>query len=409
MKLLCADKFSESHLDAFRGLGLEVEYRPELGAADLPRAVAGVAILVVRSTEVSAETIAAGDALTLIVRAGAGTNTIDRKAASARGIFVANCPGKNAVAVAELAWGLILACDRRLPAQTEALRRGQWNKKEFSQARGLMGGTLGILGLGTIGAQVAARGLAFGMQVIAWSRSLTDARAAALGVRRASGPLELARAADVVSLHVAGGVDTADLVNAAFIDAMKPGAILVNTSRGSVVDEAALLRGVRDKGIRAGLDVFRGEPAGGTGSFTGALFAEPGVIGSHHVGASTEQAQRAIALEVVRIVGAYLASGQVPNCVNRARRSQATCLLTVRHRNRPGVLAVVFDVLSEAAINVEEMENVIYEGAEAACARIQLDQPPTDAHLNEILARCADILSLDLAPLLPPASKGDRS
>jgi D-3-phosphoglycerate dehydrogenase len=187
---------------------------------------------------------------------------------------------------------------------------------------------------------------------------------------------------------------------------MKPGATLINTSRGSVVDEAALLRGVRDKGLRVGLDVFLGEPAGGTGSFSSPLLAEPAVIGTHHVGASTDQAQRAIALEVVRIVGEFQASGQVPNCVNRARRSPATCLLTVRHRNRPGVLAKVFDVLSEAAINVEEMENLIYEGAEAACARIQLDSPPSEQHLNEILRRCADILSLELSPL--PASKGDR-
>ncbi|HTM20415.1 MAG TPA: NAD(P)-dependent oxidoreductase [Kofleriaceae bacterium] len=407
MKVLVADKFERVGIDGLAALGCTVVDQPTAGSSGLPAALQqhDPDVLIVRSSKVTAEAVAAAGRLTLIIRAGAGVDTIDVGAASRAGIFVANCPGKNAVAVAELAWALILACDRRVPAQTEALRRGEWNKKEFSQARGLRGGTLGVLGLGTIGAEVAARGLAFGMEVVAWSRSLTDERAAALGVRRADGPLAVARAADVISIHVAGGGDTADLVDAAFVDAMKPGAILVNTSRGSVIDEAALLRGVRDKGIRAGVDVFKGEPAGGTGQVQSPLFAEPGVIGTHHVGASTEQAQRAIADEVVRIVGDYRASGQVRNCVNRARRSHATCLLTVRHRNRPGVLAKVFDVLSEASINVEEMENLIYEGAEAACARIQLAQPPSEAHVNEILARCADILSLDLAPLLP---KGDR-
>ncbi len=406
MKVLIADKFEKVGIEGLAAVGCQIVNLPSAGADGLAAALAAndPDVLVVRSSKVTAEALAAGGRLKLIVRAGAGVDTIDVGTASRQGVFVANCPGKNADAVAELAWALILACDRRVPQQTEALRRGEWNKKEYSAARGLRGGVLGVIGLGTIGQGVAARGLAFGMEVVAWSRSLTDERAAELGVQRAASPLEVARAADVISLHVAGGVDTTDLVDGAFIDAMKPGAILVNTARGSVVDEAALLRGVRDKGIRAGLDVFKGEPAGGTGSFQPALMAEPNVIGTHHVGASTEQAQRAIALEVVRIVGEFQASGQVISCVNRARRTPATSLLTVRHRNRPGVLAKVFDVLSEAAINVEEMENLIYEGAEAACARIQLARAPSESQLNEILGRCADILSMDLAPL----PKGDR-
>src|SRR5688572_23758897 len=258
MKLLVADKFSEKHLDQFRALGLDVTYQPELSAADLGGALGGVAVLVVRSTEVNAKAIEAADALTLIVRAGAGVNTIDRKAAAARGIFVANCPGKNAIAVAELAFGLLLALDRRIPDQVRELRAGKWNKKEFGQADGLYGRTLGLLGLGAIGREVARRGQAFGMHVLAWSRSLDEAGARELDVERAGSPLDVARRSDAVSVHVALSQDTTGLCDARFFDAMRPGAIFLNTARAEVVDAEALGRAVTEKGIRAGLDVHVG-------------------------------------------------------------------------------------------------------------------------------------------------------
>jgi D-3-phosphoglycerate dehydrogenase / 2-oxoglutarate reductase len=334
-----------------------------------------------------------------VVRAGAGYDTIDVTAASAEGVYVANCPGKNAIAVAELAWGLILSCDRRIPDQTAELRQGRWNKKEFGVARGLFGRTLGVLGLGPIGLAVVERARAFGMPVIAWSRSLTPERARELGVERADTPLELAAKSDVVSVHVAGGADTRKLVSRDFIAHMKPGATLVNTSRGSVVDEEALRWGLAERKLRAGLDVFEGEPKAATAAFDSALAREDRVYGTHHIGASTDQAQTAIALEAVRIIRHFRSTGEVLHCVNRAVKSPATCLLTVRHRNRPGVLAQVFQVLSEARINVEEMENVIYEGALAASARIQLDTPPSETDLDRIRRSCDEILSVDLSSI----------
>ena len=136
-------------------------------------------------------------------------------------------------------------------------------------------------------------------------------------------------------------------MNAEFLAAMRPGAYLINTSRGSVVDEAALQQAVSEKKIRAGLDVFQNEPAGGTGEFASPLVQAPGVYGTHHVGASTDQAQVAIAHEVIRIVQAFQATGEVPNVVNRLARSSASHVLVIRHRNRPGVLAHVFGVLAE--------------------------------------------------------------
>jgi D-3-phosphoglycerate dehydrogenase len=162
------------------------------------------------------------------------------------------------------------------------------------------------------------------------------------------------------------------------------------------VDEEALLRGIADKGIRVGLDVYQGEPGAGTGSFDSAVAKNPAVYGTHHVGASTEQAQQAIAMEAVRIVAHFRETGEVYNCVNRVSRSSATCILTVRHRNRTGVLAHVFRILSEVRINVEEMENVLYEGALAACARVQLARAPGDEVLGRIQNSCEDILSVEL-------------
>src|SRR6185503_15962560 len=164
MKVLVADKFEKSGIEGLKAAGCEVVYEPDLKEDALAQAIAasGADVLVVRGTKVTAPMLDAGR-LSLIVRAGAGYNTIDVKGASARGIYVSNCPGKNAVAVAELAFGLILSLDRRIPDNVAALRSGQWNKKEYSKARGIAGQTLGLLGFGNIGQELARRAQAFGL------------------------------------------------------------------------------------------------------------------------------------------------------------------------------------------------------------------------------------------------------
>jgi D-3-phosphoglycerate dehydrogenase / 2-oxoglutarate reductase len=301
--------------------------------------------------------------------------------------------------VAELVLALLLSMDRRIPDQATDLRNGKWGKGEYSKARGLYGRTLGIVGLGQIGREVAARAQAFGMKVIAWSRSFTHEEADRLGIAYAQTPLEVARLSDALSVNVAATADTRNLVNAEFLAAMRPGAYLINTSRGSVVDEAALEKAVREKGIRAGLDVFQNEPAGSSGEFGNGIVQVPGVYGTHHVGASTEQAQVAIAHEVIRIVQAFRDTGEVPNVVNRLARSSATHVLTIRHRNRPGVLAHVFGVLAGAAINVEEVENIIYHGAQATLARIHLDGAPNNGTVERIRSGNSDIISVELSEI----------
>jgi len=390
--LLVADAFPKDHLASLAALGLSVDHQPSVSAKDLPAAAREASILVVRSKQVSAEVFEAAPALSLVIRAGAGVNTIDVAAASRRGVFVANCPGQNSIAVAELAVGLVLSLDRRIPDEVALLRAGKWDKKGFSEARGVFGRTLGLAGVGAIGREVARRALALGMRVIGWSRSLDDRGAKALGIERAPDLLALAREADFLSLHLALTKETRGLVSREVLAAMRPGAALVNTARAEVVDQEALLEAVRAGRIRVATDVFAGEPEKGQADFDSPLAKLPGCYGTHHVGASTEQAQDAIARETVRIVESFVKTGQVPGCVNVARRTPAKARLVVRHLDKVGVLANVLSLVREAGINAEEIRNTVFEGAEAASCAIDLDERPPDELLARIRARREEIL-----------------
>lgn len=411
MKVLVADPFEPSGVEGLKAAGCEVVHDPALKDAALVAALADTQadVLVVRSTKVTAEMLDAG-ALGLIVRAGAGYNTIDVAAASARGIYVSNCPGKNAVAVAELALGLILALDRRIPDNVAELRAGHWNKSEFTKAKGLAGSTLGLLGFGSIAQEVARRAGAFGLDIVVWSRRFADqpdVDFAAYGLAStresriavAATPGDVAAQADILSIHLALAPDTRGLVGVDVIGRLRDGAFVVNTARAEIVDHDALAAAVRDRGIRVGLDVYPDEPTTGTGEYALPLLLLPGVYGTHHIGASTEQAQEAIAAETVRIVRSFKETGRVPNVVNLARRTPATHMLVVRHRDRPGVLAHVFEHLSGGGLNVQETENIIFEGAEAAVARINLDGAPTDAQLAAIESGNEHILSVQLVAI----------
>lgn len=403
-EILIADAFSERHLGELRSLGCLVRYEPDLKADALPVALGNAKILIVRSKQVQAATLTSSEQLTLVLRAGAGVNTIDVKAASARGIFVSNCPGKNSIAVAELVFALLLGIDRRIAENVIELRAHRWNKKEFSKASGLFGRTLGVIGVGAIGQEVIQRAKAFGMPVLAWSRSLNASMADELGIEYVESIEDVFRRADVVSLHVAYHPETRHLVNAKRLALMKPGSILINTSRGEVVDQEALRQAVASGRVRAGLDVFDPEPTGGSGAFDDPILDLPGLYGTHHIGASTEQAQDAIADEAVRIVREYLRTGEVLNCVNLARRTPARCQLMVRHYDRVGVLAFVLDQIRRAGINAEEVENVIFEGAAAAHCRIQLGAEPDPDLISQLRKGNADIISIELIRLSDPGA-----
>ena len=400
-RVLVADAFEPSGLAGLKAAGCDVIHRPE--PKDEAGRVAQIResqpdILVVRSTPVTAAMLDAAG-IKLVVRAGAGYNTIDVAAASRRGVYVSNCPGKNSIAVAELAFALILALDRRIPDNVANLRQGRWNKTEFSQARGLFGRTLGLIGMGRIGREMIPRARAFGMPVIAWSRSFTREDAERLEVGHRKRPTDVAKDADVVSVHLALAPETRGLLGTEFFQAMRDGACFINTSRGEIVDQPALIRAMHERRIRAGLDVYAGEPSSGKGEFADPILREPDFYGTHHIGASTVQAQEAIAEEAVRIIRTFIETGRAPNVVNLARRTPATHRLIVRHRDRPGVLASILDAIKAANINVQEMDNIVFEGAEAAIAHINLDAAPPRESLQQLQAVSPDILELKLLPL----------
>jgi D-3-phosphoglycerate dehydrogenase len=425
MKVLVADKFEQSGVDGLKAAGCDVVYNPDLKEQALAAAVTetGAHVLVVRSTKVTEPMLDSGR-LSLVVRAGAGYDNIDVKAASRRGIYVANCPGKNSVAVAELAFGLILALDRRIPDNVADLRAGKWNKKEYSKSRGLHGRTLGLLGFGNIGQEMARRAQAFGMHLAIWSEIGVEVDRSGLPIdmpllvrlRPSSGfpvdpfaqvcstPEEVAEKSDILSVHVGLNDRTRGLVGANLLNRLKPGSFFINAARGEIVDYAALAAAVKERNLRVALDVYAKEPSTAVADFSDPLVALPNVYGTHHIGASTDQAQEAIAAETVRIVRAYRETGRAPNVVNLSRQTPATHVMVVRHRDRPGVLAAIFTVLRDDEVNVQETENIVFTGAEAAVVRINLDGPPADGVIDHLRKGHPDILDVSVVPLAAPAA-----
>lgn len=389
MRILFADKLPDQTIHDLEAHGHECTMEPGLGADDLPAQIGGYDALVVRSTKVPRAVFEASDRLVLVIRAGAGTNTIDTDAAAERAVFVCNVPGRNAAAVAELTMGLLLSVDRRIADNVADLRDGRWDKKTYGKAEGLLGSTMGILGLGSIGFLVAERAVAFGIRVQSVDRPGRSAeavtRAEELGITMCDSVEELVASSDIVSLHVPASSQTKHLVDEAFLARMRPGAILINTSRGDVVDEDALLQALDEGRVRAGLDVFDGEPGSGQAEWDSPLAKHPGVVATHHIGASTSQAQRAIAQGVTEIVDAFM-TGDARHCVNLDPDRLGSIQLTVRHLDRVGVLAQVLTTLRTAHLNVQHMVNRVFRGGEAAVAFIDVEGHATDEMLDALRA-----------------------
>ncbi len=403
MRILIADALDPARVRTLEAHGHECRLVPTLTAEELPEHVAGHDVLVVRSTRVTARTLRSADRLQLVVRAGAGTNTIDLDTAAELGIYVCNVPGRNAVAVAELAMGLLLALDRNIPDNVAELRAGRWDKKRFARARGIHGTSVAVLGLGAIGLEFAARARAFGMEIHALEKDRPPsvrARIADLDIHLAADLPTLLGAVDVVSLHVPLTDETRGMVDRGFLGALRDGAWIINTSRGELVDAEALLEALDTRGMRAALDVFPDEPATPTATYDSRLARHPSVYGTHHIGASTAQAQASIADGVVEIIDAFTA-GRVLHCVDLETETLGETTLLVRHRDRVGVLSAVLTALREAGINIQQMENRVFRGAVAAVATLHVEGTIDDT-LRSRLAAIDDVIQVTVRPRSTP-------
>lgn len=380
LKVLIADKFPEKYIQQMKDLDLEVIYEPKLGEKDLPQAAKDVDILVVRSTVVNEETILSSEKLNLIIRAGSGVNNIAISAANRKGVYVTNCPGMNAVAVAELTIGLMIALDRFIPENVIDFRNGIWNKDKYSKGLGLKGKTLGVIGVGNIGKEVAKRALAFDMNV--YGKDIT--RIEGVQIKDFSEMDQLLPLCDIVSIHLPATPQTKGLFNKQMFSYMKNGAYLINTSRHDIIIEEDLLEAIKEKNLRVALDVFKDEPEGKAGEVKSILQNNPNIYVTHHIGASTEQAQDAVAQETVNIIKHFVHSGVIDHWVNRAKVTDAKYQLVVKHYDKPGVLASVLDVIRTGNINIEEIENIIFEGGIAACCTMKLQTAATAEMLKSI-------------------------
>ncbi len=404
MRLLIADKLHPRAVEELRTLPVDVLYEPELTKETLESKIPGVGILVVRSKEVTRKAIESARQLNLIVRAGAETSTIDVKAASERGIYVANIPGKNASAVAELVFGMLVSIDRRIPDAVASLRAGRWERIEYGKAEGLLGKSIGIAGLGAIGREVACRAKAFGLHPIGWSRNLTPARAADLGIGFAASLDELASKSDILTVHLALNDRTRQIINRRTLELLPKRAIFLNLARPDLVDHEAMRDAIVSRGLRVAIDVVPNEPRGkkeispdlfniapatANGGF---LYATP------HIAASTDQAQLAIATETVRVIRSFLLEGSVPNVQNVMNLSSARFQMVIRMLDKVGTFANVLSVIKRHGINVEEVTNTVFEGGGASCAKLRVVSRPSEACMHEIRA-FEEVLHVDIVPL----------
>ncbi|WP_424244529.1 D-3-phosphoglycerate dehydrogenase [Elusimicrobium posterum] len=319
MKILIADKFPQHWTNVLKEKGFEIVSDPALDGDTLTPAQAKekAQVIIVRSTKVTAATIEASADLKLVIRAGAGYDTIDTAKAKEKGVAVCNCPGTNSIAVAELAMGLILSLDRRIADNVEDFRAGKWNKNEYSKAKGLYGRTIGIIGLGNIGREVAKRAQAFGMKIVGFDPYANKELIAPFNVTLVDDVYELAKLSDVVTIHVPNTAGAQGFYDDKFFAAMKDGAYFINTSRGGLVNQEALIKAMNEKNIRAGLDVYANEPKADAKEFVDPITKEKNVYGTHHIGASTDQAQDSVAELTVKIVETFSKEGTFLHQVNK--------------------------------------------------------------------------------------------
>ncbi|HBM15030.1 MAG TPA: phosphoglycerate dehydrogenase [Lentisphaeria bacterium] len=405
MKILIADDFQKKYIEVLQAQGHEVSFNPDLTAETLPSAIKDNDCLIVRGTKVTEQTIESSEKLSLIIRAGSGISTIDLDAAAKKAVFVTNTPARNSIAIAELAFGLMISLDRKIPENVIDLRNSKWNMKKYSEAQGLYEKTVGIVGMGEIGIEFADRAKAFGMNVIAFDPIALMNRPVAISTRLERKIFtfcntleEIAELSDVITFHLPSNPHTKNMVNRDFLKHVKKNAIIINTSRGDIVDDDALIEAINSKNLRVGLDTFNGEPAKGDGKFESALSKHHNVYGTHHIGASTEQAQNAIAAEVIEIITQY-ELGIVKYPVNIEMKPITRHILIARIYDKVGVFASILNLLKEQSISVQQMDSKVFNGEITQQIVLYLSKRPDNACIDA-LSKLSDVIQISVKSII---------
>ena len=369
MKILIADSLSDTVVEALREAGHKVKMDPSLDKNTLENEICDYDVLVVRSTKVTRSIIEKGKNLSLIVRAGAGVNTIDIEAASYHGVFVSNTPGCNSDAVSELTIGHLIACDRQIVDNAENLRNGKWVKNQFLNCAGLKGKTLGLLGAGNIAQRVAKVAQAIGMNVIVYSYFFDEKDAERMGVTKVNDLMDIAKNSDAISIHIPYMKETHHLISKKFFKTMKNGAILINTARGEIIDTPEMINAIKTKGIKVGLDVYEDEPTYGVGDFKSSELARLVCSATCHIGGSTQQASELIAEETINVITTYAQTGKVLNCVNIDASPACDETLTIRHK---GVLAQIIQTISSNGATIQSISSQNLSGGESQTVTLKI-------------------------------------
>jgi D-3-phosphoglycerate dehydrogenase len=314
-RVLISDKLEAAGLDLLRKAGFELDERAGLTGADLQQALQAADAVVLRSaTKITAELLEQPGKLRAIVRAGVGVDNVDVAAATRKGIVVMNTPGGNTVSTAEQTMALLLAMARHTPAADTTVKSGKWDRNKFMGTQ-LAGKTLGIVGLGRIGREVARRALSFDMKVIGFDPVLAPDRAAKLGIESVPDIPTLLPRCDFLTVHVPGGPETVNLIGAAELAKMKKGARVINCARGGIINEQALAEALKSGHLAgAAIDVYMQEPPPADHP----LLKLPNVVTTPHLGASTVEAQVSVAIEAAQLLTDYLTKGIVQSAVNMA-------------------------------------------------------------------------------------------
>ena len=318
MKVLIADKFPIKYIDKIVKLKYQIIFNENITTKELINKIKGFNILIIRNKKITNNIIENSNCLKLIIRAGSGYDNIDILSANKKYISVCNVPGKNAIAVAELTIGLMLSIDRKIPDNVNDIKNFKWNKNKYSNSIGIFGRKLGIIGFGEIGQLVAKRAFSFGMKILVYDTNLNKTKHNIINkynIIIKNDIYKLVKNSNIITLHIPSNKNTINIINKKILNFIKKDSIIINTSRSDIINEKDLICAMDNKNIKLGTDVYKDEPEYKSGYFKTHIGIHPNVYGTHHIGASTRQAQNSIASGVIKILK-YFKLNKIINKIN---------------------------------------------------------------------------------------------